>query len=79
MTTTKTHSKSSVLMFAGIDVGATELLLVIHKNGVAMKVQKFANTPVERLRLLKRLARFPGITVGLEAIDVFHRSGVDAV
>ena len=69
--TPETHSKSSVPMFAGIDVGATELLLVIRKNGVSMKVQKFANTPAERLRLLKRLARFPDITVCLEATGVY--------
>lgn len=71
MTTAETHSKSSVPMFAGIDVGATELLLVIRKNAVSMKAQKFANTPAERLRLLKRLARFPGITVCLEATGVY--------
>ena len=71
MTTTETRSKSSPPVFAGIDVGATELLLVIRKNAVSMKVQKFANTPAERLRLLKRLARVPGITVCLEATGVY--------
>lgn len=56
---------------AGIDVGAAELMLVIRKNGVSMKVQKFANTLAERLRLLKRLSKFPGITVCLEATGVY--------
>lgn len=56
---------------AGIDVGAAELMLVIRKNSVSMKVQKFANTPADRLRLLKRLSRFPGITVCLEATGVY--------
>lgn len=57
---------------AGIDVGATELLLVIRKNGLSMKVQKFANTPADRLRLLKRLSRFSGLTVCLEATGVYY-------
>jgi transposase len=64
-------AKIPTLVAAGIDVGAAELMLVIRKNGVSMKVQKFANTPAERLRLLKRLSRFPGITVCLEATGVY--------
>jgi transposase len=70
--TTETISKNATPVFAGIDVGAAELMLVIRKNAVAMKVQKFANTPAERLRLLKRLAKFPGVTVCLEATGVYH-------
>ena len=70
--TTETISKSATLAFAGIDVGAAELLLVIRKNATSMKAQKFANTPAERLRLLKRLAKFPGVTVCLEATGVYH-------
>ena len=44
--TTKTlvPAKSSTPVFAGIDTGATELMLVIRKNAVSMKGQKFANT-----------------------------------
>ncbi len=41
--------------FAGIDVGAAELFLVIRKNTVSMKAQAFANTPADRQRLVKRL------------------------
>ena len=72
--TTKTlvPAQSATLAFAGIDTGATELMLVIRKNAVSMKAQKFANTPAERLRLLKRLSRFPGVTVCLEATGVYH-------
>ena len=72
--TTKTlvPAKSSTPVFAGIDTGATELMLVIRKNAVSMKGQKFANTPAERLRLLKRLSKFPGVTVCLEATGVYH-------
>jgi hypothetical protein len=32
-------------VFAGIDVGAEELVLVIRKNGKPFNPQKFANTP----------------------------------
>ena len=32
-------------IFAGIDVGASELLLVIRQGGVSMKAQSFDNTP----------------------------------
>jgi transposase len=70
--TTATVSKGAPPVFAGIDVGAGELMLVIRKNSVSMKVQKFANTFAERQRLLKRLAKFPGVTVCLEATGVYH-------
>lgn len=70
--TTQTLSNSSTQVFAGIDVGAAELMLVIRKNGVSMKVQKFTNSPADRLRLLKRLSKFPGVTVCLEATGVYH-------
>lgn len=42
-------------LFAGIDVGAEELILVIRKNGTPCKPQKFANTPADRARLVKKL------------------------
>jgi len=59
-------------VFAGIDVGAKELVLVIRKNAMSMKAQTFANTPAERLRLVKRLSAFPAITVCLEATGVYY-------
>ena len=62
----------SVPVFAGIDVGAAELILVIRKNTVSMKAQTFANTPAERRRLVKRLSGFPGVTVCLEATGVYY-------
>ncbi len=58
--------------FAGIDVGASELVLLIRKNAVSMKAQSFANTRAERQRLIKRLSKFPGVTVCLEATGVYH-------
>jgi len=58
--------------FAGIDVGAEELILVIRKNGTPYKPQKFTNTPADRARLVKKLSNLPGIIVCLEATGVYH-------
>jgi len=58
--------------FAGIDVGAEELILVIRNNGTPYQAQKFTNTPADRARLLKKLAKLPGIIVCLEATGVYH-------
>jgi transposase len=59
-------------LFAGIDVGAEELILVIRKNGTPYKPQKFASTPADRARLVKKLVNLPGIIVCLEATGVYH-------
>jgi transposase len=59
-------------LFAGIDVGAEELILVIRKNGTSHKPQKFANTPADRARLVKKLVSLPGILVCLEATGAYH-------
>jgi transposase len=59
-------------LFAGIDVGADELVLVIRKNGTPYKAQKFANAPADRARLVKKLANLPGIIVCMEATGVYH-------
>jgi transposase len=58
--------------FAGIDVGAEELVLVVRKNGTSMKAQKFANTAAERARLVAKLAKLPELRVCLEATGVYH-------
>jgi len=59
--------------FAGIDVGAEELALLIRKNGTShQKVQKFTNTPADRARLVKKMVNMPGIIVCLEATGVYH-------
>lgn len=65
-------TETTVAVFAGIDVGAKELVLVIRKNAVSLKAQTFANTPAERQRLVKRLSAFSGITVCLEATGVYY-------
>ncbi len=72
--TTKTMVSTAVSppVFAGIDVGAAELMLGIRTNAVSMQAQSFANTPVDQLRLVKRLSKFPGVTVCLEATWVYY-------
>lgn len=65
-------TKTIPAVFAGIDVGAQALVLVIRKNAVSMKAQTFANTPAERQRLVKRLSAFPDLTVCLEATGVYY-------
>ena len=64
--------QQSPSLFAGIDVGAEELILVIRKSGVPYKAQKFTNTPTDRARLVKKLVSLPGIVVCLEATGVYH-------
>ena len=59
-------------LYAGIDVGAEELLLVIRNNGTSYKAQKFTNAPADRARLVKKLTKLPGIIVCLEATGVYH-------
>jgi transposase len=59
-------------LFAGIDVGASELVLVIRQDGVSMQAQSFDNTPAGRQRLLRRLTKFPGLTLCLEATGVYY-------
>ena len=58
--------------FAGIDVGAEELVLVTRKSGKPFGPQKFNNTPADRTRLVKKLAKLPGIIVCLEATGIYH-------
>jgi transposase len=59
-------------LFAGIDVGAEELVLTIRKNGKSHHPQKFTNTPADHTRLVKKLVKLPGIIVCLEATGVYH-------
>ncbi|WP_411728323.1 hypothetical protein [Methyloglobulus sp.] len=41
----KRQSKSKPPIFAGIDVGAEELVLAVRKDGKPFDPQEFANTP----------------------------------
>ncbi len=60
-----TQAKPS--LFAGVDVGAEELVLVIRKDGKPFDPQKYANSPSDHTRLVKKLGKLPGIVVCLEA------------
>jgi transposase len=68
----ETAQKAKPDLFAGIDVGAEELILVIRKNGKPFDPQKFTNTPADRTRLVKKLVKLPSIIVCLEATGVYH-------
>lgn len=68
----KPKTKTAESTFAGIDVGAEELILVIRKNSTAYKSQTFTNTPADRVRLVKKLVGIHGVIVCLEATGVYH-------
>jgi len=59
-------------LFADIDVGAEELILVIRKNNKSLNPRTFSNTPSDRTRLVTKLAKLSGIIVCLEATGVYH-------
>lgn len=59
-------------LFAGIDVGAEELVLVIRKNNQSLNPQTFSNTPSDRTRLVNKLTKLSGIIVCLEATGIYH-------
>jgi transposase len=56
----------------GIDVGASELVVVIRKNGTTRKARSFANTAADHARLIRALAPFPDVIVCLEATGLYH-------
>ena len=58
---------------AGIDVGAEELVLVIRKNSKLFDPQKYTNTPADRDRLVKKLAKLPGIIVCMDDLHGCRR------
>jgi transposase len=67
-----TKTEQGPVHFAGIDVGSEELFLVVRKDGKPFDPQKFTNTPADRTRLVKKLAKLPGIKACLEATGVYH-------
>ena len=68
----KNNHESKPSLQAGIDVGSEELVLIIRKNNKPFDPQKFTNTPADRARLVKKLAKLPGIIVCLEATGIYH-------
>jgi transposase len=58
-------------VFAGIDVGAAELVLVLRSGDQSLPAQTFANTAADHQRLVKKIAAFPGCIVCLEATGVY--------
>lgn len=65
-------SKKDAVVRVGIDVGSTELVVVIRKNGTAMKAQSFANTAADHARLSHKLAKYSDLIVCLEATGLYH-------
>lgn len=64
--------KKVAVVRAGIDVGASELVVVIRQNGTALKAQSFTNTTTDHARLIRKLAKFPDTIVCLEATGLYH-------
>ena len=72
MTNNPATTELTPRLFAGVDVGADELVLVIRKNGKPFDPQKYANTRTDRARLVNKLIKLPGIKVCLEATGIYH-------
>ncbi|MDP1771188.1 MAG: transposase, partial [Methylobacter sp.] len=72
MTTNKTKPESKLSQTAGVDVGSEELVLLIRKNSKPFDPQTYPNPPADRARLVKKLAKLPGIIVCLEATGIYH-------
>lgn len=57
--------------FAGIDVGAEELVMVLRKGGAAEAATTFRNTAAGRLQLIRKLAKLPDVTACVEATGTY--------
>ena len=68
----ETSSTSTPRLFAGIDVGSENLVLVVRKNGKPFDPQKYANTRADRGRMTKKLSKLTGIVVCIEATGIYH-------
>jgi len=69
MSKTLSATTVSSVVFAGIDVGAEELVLVLRKDGISGKAQTFANAPAGHQQLVKALK---GARVCMEATGVYY-------
>ncbi len=68
----ETTSQPQLNLFAGIDVGAEELVLVLRKNGKPSNPQTFANTSAGHASLIKKLCKLSGIIICMEATAKNH-------
>jgi transposase len=68
----KTSLEIKPSIFAWIDVGAEELVLVIRKDGTPSVPQTFFNNLADRSRLVKKLVKLTGIRICLEATGANH-------
>jgi len=68
----ETSSQSTPRLFAGIDVGSEELVLLVRKNGKPLDPQKYANTRADHARMVKKLGKLPGVIVCMEATGAYH-------
>jgi len=57
--------------FAGIDVGAEELVMVLRKGGAAEAATTFCNTAAGRAQLIRQLGRIPNATVCVKATGAY--------
>jgi transposase len=57
--------------FAGIDVGAEELVLLLRKGGAAEAATALRNSAAGRAELVRKLTKHPGITICLEATGTY--------
>jgi transposase len=68
----KNNEQESNGHYAGIDVGAKELVLVTRSNASSCKAQKFPNDAKGRARLVGKLVMLPGVRVCMEATGVYY-------
>uniref|UniRef100_UPI00398A20E0 IS110 family transposase n=1 Tax=Methyloglobulus sp. TaxID=2518622 RepID=UPI00398A20E0 len=68
----ETSSTSTPRLFAGIDVGSENLVLVVRKDGKPSDPQKYANTRADHARMIKKLGKSTGIVVCIEATGIYH-------
>jgi transposase len=59
------------ITYAGIDVGATELVLVLRTGDQSSAAHSYANTGAHHRRLVQKLNTHPGCIVCLEAMGVY--------
>jgi len=67
---------ASKTLFVGVDVGASELVMVVRRNGKPGKVKTFTNTPEGHAVLMGWQASVQGVPGGDWHLSPGHRGGV---